>query len=221
MIGRLLLCKYFVFIHFPRAGGTFIREMLAKHIPDEWEVTLNPGHATVYEIPAEYSAVPRFGLIRNPWDWYVSVYSWWRVMSVRDPTAFRGHILEKVAAASADSDFRTLIGNLLRIPQLEKDNIGPMTWVYMNMYGLTPATLEEDPENLTIKKFEGIRENVIEMLTSIGAPVSQALKDSIRHEPPMNGFERSSYHDYYDDELRTLVAHREPAILRKYGYSYD
>jgi hypothetical protein len=102
---------------------------------------------------------------------YVSLYSWWRVVSARDPSAFRGHILEKVAAASPDSDFGTIFGNLLRIPQLEKDDIGPMTWVYTNIYGVTPATLEEDPENLTIKKFEGIRENVIDMLTPVGVPM--------------------------------------------------
>jgi hypothetical protein len=28
----------------------------------------------------------------------------------------------------------------------------------------------------------------------------------------MNAFERSSYHDYYNDELRALVAHRGLAI---------
>ncbi len=223
----MLLCKYFVFIHFPRAGGTFIRETLAKHIPDEWEVTVNPGHVTVREVPAEYSAVPRFGFIRNPWDWYVSMYSGWRAGSAIALSVFRGHIFEQVAAASPDNTFRTIIGNLLRkgpdyrYPELKEKEIGWMTWVYMNIYGLTPTTLEKDPENLTIKKFEGMRENVIEMLTSVGAPVSQALVDAIRHDPPMNAFERSNYHDYYDEELRALVAHRDRAILRKYRYSYD
>jgi hypothetical protein len=51
---QLLLCKYFVFIHLPRTGGTFIRETLAKHLPGNWEVIVNPGHATVHEIPAKY-----------------------------------------------------------------------------------------------------------------------------------------------------------------------
>jgi hypothetical protein len=171
---RAFLCTTKIPI-FLRACGTFIREGLAKHTLDEWELTLNPGHATVHEIPAEYSAVSRFGLIRNPWDWYVSLYSGWRVVSAREPSALRGRILEEVVAVSSDSDFRTIIGNLLRIPQLEKDDIGPMTWVYTNMYGVTPATLEENPENLTIKKFEGIRENVIDMLAPAGVPMQQAL----------------------------------------------
>jgi hypothetical protein len=30
----------------------------------------------------------------------------------------------------------------------------------------------------------------------------------------VNAFERASYHDYYNDELRALVAHRDPAIAR-------
>ncbi|MDH3691896.1 MAG: hypothetical protein OEU36_20840 [Gammaproteobacteria bacterium] len=217
----MLLCKYFVFIHFPRTGGTFIRETLARHIPDDWEVTVSPGHATVREISTKYSAVPRFGFIRNPWDWYVSLYSGWRAVSAKDPSAFRGHVIEKVVAVSSDNSFKTIIGNMLRFPPLEKEGIGPMTWLYMNMYGLTPENLERDPENLTIKKFEGIRENIIEMLTAVGAPVSRALKDAVQHDPPTDTFERTSYQDYYDDELRALVARKDRAILQKYSYSYD
>jgi len=199
----------------------FIRETLAKHIPRDWEVTVNPGHATVHDIPAKYRAVPWFGFIRNPWDWYVSLYSGWRALSAADPSAFRGHLIEKVAAASPDNSFKTIVGNMLRLPPLEKEGIGPMSWLYMKMYGLTRVTPEKGPENLTIKKFEGIRENVCEMLASVGAPISRDLEDAIRREPPINAFERSSYHEYYDDELRTLVAERESTILQKYGYFYD
>jgi hypothetical protein len=188
----LLLCKYFVFIHLPRTGGTFIRETLAKHLPGNWEVIVNPGHATVHEIPAKYRA--------------------------RD--GFPGHILEEVAAASPDGHFRTIIGNLLRIPQLEKADIGPMTYVYMNMYGLKLTTLEEDPGSVTVMRFEEMRETVMETLTSAGVPISQTLKDAIQYDPPMNAFERSSYRDCYDDQLRALVAHKDRTIIQKYGYSY-
>jgi hypothetical protein len=203
-----LLCKHFVFIHFPRTGGTFIRETLAKHLPGNWEVIVNPGHATVHEIPAKY------------WDWYVSLYWGWRAVSARNPNAFRGHVIEKIVAVSSDNCFKTIVRNMLHFPALEKQGIGPMTWLYMNMYGFTLASLEQDPENLVIKNFEGIRENLMEVLTSVGVPISQALKDAIRYGPPTDTFERSRYQDYYDEELRELVAQKESAILRKYGYLY-
>ncbi len=216
----MLLCKYFVFIHFPRAGGTFIRETLKKHISDDWGMVVNPGHATVLDIPDQYRAIPKFGLIRNPWDWYVSFYSWWRAMSVIDPKSLEGHILG-IANENTDNDFRTYILNLMDNPTLVNLNIGPLTWVYMMIYGLTPETLFENPENAKIKKFEELRKELLEILESTNAPISEILRQEILKNPPMNNFKRTAYQDYYDDELREIVAHRDRVIIDKYGYSYE
>jgi hypothetical protein len=227
----MLLCKYFVFIHFPRAGGTFIRETLAKHIPQDWNVRVNPGHETVHEIPEEYCAVPRFGFIRNPWDWYVSVYASWHGAIGNRPKAFVGHILDHVAVDGRNTDFKTMVTNLMKIGNkggefpairaLSQNGIGPMTWVYMNMYGLTPETLDQSPTKVRVKKFERIREDLIEILKDVHAPITEPLRESILADPPMNCFTRSSYKDYYDDELRELVADRERVVVARYGYSYE
>jgi hypothetical protein len=216
----MLLCKYFVFIHFPKAGGSFIRETLARHIPQDWNVTVIPGHGTVQDIPEEYSSVPRFGFIRNPWDWYVSLYSWWHAVSENDPKAFEGHILQHVAQESSDMDFKTIIRNLLTNAVLEQYGIGPMSWVYMKMFGHTPETIDQDPAGVKIKKFEEIRENILNILESVNAPVSDDLRQAILRYPPINSYKRSAYRDYYDDELRALVAMKDQAIIKRYGYTY-
>ncbi len=66
----MIVTKDFVFVHTFRCGGTFISEGLKEHYGG-----VEVGYHLPYsEVPKEYAHLPVIGVVRNPWDWYLSVY---------------------------------------------------------------------------------------------------------------------------------------------------
>lgn len=67
----MIVTDKFVFIHAPRSGGTFISELIKDFFPSAYEVGY---HLPRTLLPPKYSHLPVLGVIRNPWDFYVSWY---------------------------------------------------------------------------------------------------------------------------------------------------
>ena len=101
------ITPYFVFVHMPKTGGTFVSQVLREiygkgrvHqflLRNERLLTLSNRisrsvlgekmayeefnkHGTCHEIPASAAHLPILSSMRNPYDWYVSnyKYAWWR-----------------------------------------------------------------------------------------------------------------------------------------------
>jgi len=212
----MLLSKYFVFVHFPRIGGTFIRKTLEKYMPEDSAMVVQPGHDTVNDIPDEYRDVPRFGFIRNPWDWYVSVYSGWRGVKKNRPNAFEGHRLDKITEGDPDISFNVFLTRLLGDDLPERN----MLWVYQNIYALEADKLDVAPSNIAILRYEHLREELLDYLAATGMPISIEMEQAIKKDPPINNFDRKPYIEYYDDELVDLVFNRDREIIELYGYSF-
>ena len=71
----MLITSRFVFIHVPKTGGDFIRRLCLRHLPPEESSRHQIAkHGPDTEIPAAHAGLPRFALVRNPWDWHVSWY---------------------------------------------------------------------------------------------------------------------------------------------------
>ena len=67
----MLITNKFVFIHCPRAGGTFVSEVIKKFFLEAMEIGY---HLPRELLPQEYSHLPILGVIRSPWEFYVSWY---------------------------------------------------------------------------------------------------------------------------------------------------
>ena len=74
----MILSEHFVFLHLPKTGGSFVRELCTHYAPPAWKVRLLDHHPTIHDIPSEYANLPIFGFVRNPFDWYVSWYTYLR-----------------------------------------------------------------------------------------------------------------------------------------------
>ena len=67
----MIVTKHFVYIHTSRTAGTFLNKLIIEHVPGA-EMIQYHGH--LCDLPERYSHLPVIGLVRNPWDWYVSMF---------------------------------------------------------------------------------------------------------------------------------------------------
>ncbi|WP_372369126.1 hypothetical protein [Candidatus Uabimicrobium sp. HlEnr_7] len=66
----MIATNHFIFVHMFRSGGTTVNNFLSEH----FEGKMIGYHRPRKMIPASLQHLPVLGTIRNPWDWYVSVY---------------------------------------------------------------------------------------------------------------------------------------------------
>ena len=68
----MIATSSFVFLHLHKSGGTFVNECLLRFVPGARRLGY---HLPRHLIPPESAALPVLGLVRNPWSYYVSWYS--------------------------------------------------------------------------------------------------------------------------------------------------
>lgn len=68
-------CDRFIYVHVPKTGGTWVRQVLSTRMPEAWSPFDRYGHVGVVEIPPHLRGVPRIAFVRNPWDWFVSLFA--------------------------------------------------------------------------------------------------------------------------------------------------
>ena len=78
----MICTSRFSFIHLHKAAGQSINDALLKCIPEAWEIGY---HYPISMLPASAASLPIIGVVRNPWDWYVSWYAFNNLRGVRNP----------------------------------------------------------------------------------------------------------------------------------------
>jgi len=68
----MIVTDRFVFLHLHKSGGSFVNECLRRHWPGVREIGY---HLPRSLVPAAFAQLPVIGLVRNPWSYYVSWYS--------------------------------------------------------------------------------------------------------------------------------------------------
>ena len=68
----MIVTDKFVFIHLHKSGGTFINKAI-KSLFSSWQQI--GYHYPLSMLPREYCHLPVLGVVRNPWDFYVSYYT--------------------------------------------------------------------------------------------------------------------------------------------------
>lgn len=202
---NMILTKDFVFIHFPKTGGKFVVTVLLENAPKEWEVKHIDQHPNIRDIPETHRHLPVFGFVRNPWDWYVSWYEYLK----RDKT---NEFFNKVSNNGA-KNFKDTILTAFDADFIKKENIGGCTWYF-------EFSLGKDYERVRIGKFERLREDLLKILSGI-VEVPDQLASAILSHPPVNTGKRGKYQDYYDQELRDIVATKDERLIKRFDYRFE
>ena len=101
----------FIFLHLPKTGGHFIRKTLQTVY--RGSVLRRAYHISISEIPEQYRHLPKMGFIRNPWDWYVSWYSYGQKICEKHPDGYDS--IFHTVSNNNTADFKTTITNLLTL----------------------------------------------------------------------------------------------------------
>lgn len=67
---------------------------------------------------------------------------------------------------------------------------------------------------------ESLRTDLSKLIETYSGSVHPDLAAAIATAAPVNASPRRDYRDYYDQELRELVADRDWAIVESYNYSF-
>jgi hypothetical protein len=200
----MFLTRHFVFVHVPKTGGNFVREILENHAPEEWELQGLEAHATYHEIPASHRDLPRLAFARNPFAWHVSWFHFQK--GVRDK--FFLHISEGGELDFADSMHRAYTGD----GPLAKQS-GALTQTLFDMLG-------DGLEGAKVGKMESLRDDLLRMIGECTA-VPPDMARAIQQVTPKNTSKHRHYSSYYDPALRDLIRSKDAPVFDYFGYDWE
>lgn len=229
----MIVTPRFVFLHLHKSGGTFVNAGLMQHIAGARQIGY---HLPRSLLPSQFAALPLLGLVRNPWSYYVSWYSFQRsrprpnalfqTLSNGGALDFAGTIrnmlnldrdqalLDRVLAALPT----TYLNQGLNLPSaalapIRGSGLGFYSFLYRYLYG-------PDVTAVKLARMEQLRIEVPQLLESVGEPLTPALRDYIDSAPALNTSEHAPHRQLYDGELAQLVAERDRFVIERHGYAF-
>jgi hypothetical protein len=219
----MLVADNLVFVHVPKAAGTFVQEALRAHlrILADWDYA----HTSYDELPAEWRNLPAFCMIRNPWEWYVSWYHYelgaaprrkprrWDVgkRAVWDGAMRSGNADFKEAVVRAcTGDFEHPLA-----PAMRQADVDLYTALVRSIAG---SALERP--NFTVLRFEELPTCLLGFLHEHGSD-TPGLRRAIREGPRIRTSRHGPYADYYDDDLIELVGWKARWLCERFGYAFE
>lgn len=238
----MIVTDHFVYIHTSRTAGTFLNKLILEQVAGARMIQY---HGHLKDLPGEFSHLPVIGFVRNPWDWYVSMFCDYRrkrqyvyqVLSDSGTLGFRatvsrflrigddsdeGRRLRKRLVTAAPKDIDARRPSPRHLPGLRSEhfenypeNTGYYSWLFQLMYET------ERNHRVHIGKFEHLREEAQRLLEETGTPITGAIAAYLDEGRALNPSPRpDSYIGGYPPELEQLVADRDAYLVERFGYEF-
>ncbi len=236
----MIVTDKFAFVHMHKTGGQSLLNIIAGSIPDARQIGY---HYPWHLLPEEYRDRPLVGMVRNPWDWYLSWYAFNTRPEVGNPMFY-------IVSDGCQADYRQTIENLVNLcsdsaeagyhrnalieilPEtlegnigigLTKDDIraiepseeGYYSWQFRRMHG------DLDRDDLHIGRFENLQDEFLRIMSELEVEQTGDMQAGFDRIPRVNASKHSHYSEYYDDALRELVARRESGLIDRFGYEFE
>jgi hypothetical protein len=228
----MIVTDRFVFLHLHKSGGTFVNELLVRFVSSARRVGY---HLPRSLVPPQYAQLPALGLVRNPWSYYVSWYTFqaqkqqpnalFGILSEGGKLDFAGTVRNMLDLGYAGSKLDAVLAALppaytgrglnLPAPALERiraSNLGFYSFLYKYMFDGTGL--------LHVGRLEHLRIDLTQLFNSVGQPVSSAMHSYINTARRRNVSEHADYPAYFDADLQALVAERDALIIERHGYRF-
>lgn len=230
---KLFSAKRFTWLHVPKTGGTWLHQVLMRHAPSSWDVSAGPpAHVRLYEVPIalehwnqrpERIGLPIIASVRNPWDWYVSLYFFLEQHRV-NRTGGYSLPRNQWQPGLAQWEERYGKGNNVRGFRLALPRILDDMHVKAVMGIANPQSyFLRNPDGTVgvhAVRFESLRNHMLETLHSLAVEVSDDLRGNLLKSPKLNTSGHAKYVDCYDDMTRDLVAKHEAWLIDRFSYRF-
>lgn len=228
-----------IFIHIPRTGGKFVTKILNE--TGFKKVNLNGDTHFSISVAQEYlgekfKGYRAFTIIRNPWDYYVSLYQYIKNSRCQEWKFFGGQNmgfkqwLENIALVRTNDkvykDFKndhTSTATLYKAIHQTNQNIGwlSLRFVYSTCYQWKAKFEDKNlymvNQDIDVLRFENIREELKKYFSkSLSSSDLKKFDTNIK----INASKRKDTKSYYDEETKSLVENQERLIINKYDYDF-
>ena len=231
----MLVTDKFVFLHFPRAGGTFVYEVVRKFFPSAREIGY---HFPRELLPAEYAHLPTLGVVRNPWDFYVSWYehvrprntasimfSW---LSDNGTLDFVGTTRNALNLGFNNQRLDVLIEMLpervdygkRNIPNITKDSMRKVRGTGVGYYTFRFKQIFGNLNDVHFCRLDSLREDLVSFFDRIGVTTDE-LRAHVLGLEKKNTAEHTHASDYYTAELAELVRVRDRDLVERFGFTFE
>ena len=231
----MIVTPRFVFLHLHKSGGTFVNTGLMRYVASAQQIGY---HLPRSSLPAQFASLPVLGLVRNPWSYYVSWYSFQRARP--QPNA-----LFRAVSGDGRLDFEATLRNLLNLGHddalldrvisvlpsaysnqglnlpgfalepIRGSRLGFYSYLYRYMYGPKLDTVR-------LGKMERLRTELPGMLEGVGQPIDAALREYIANAPALNISQHGGVAQHYaTSAMMMLVADRDQLVIERHDYCYD
>ena len=226
-------------MHLHKTGGQSINDALLHCIKGAEEIGY---HLPLRLLPEKAKSLPIIGVIRNPWDWYVSWYAFNNLRGVKNP-------LFNIVSGGKQAGFSETIENLVRYPEASASN-GIMKSSHKSLLsehfendggaGFTQACVNEFTsategyysllvkrmfgdrrDNVHLVRFESLDQDLRQILRQLGVAEAEAIHRYMSEQPRKNSSARGHYAQYYEPQLRALIAEKDKGIIERFGYRFS
>ena len=195
---------------------------MLDNIPSSKKIV--PQHDGYTTIKPQHINKPIIGVIRNPWDWYVSLYHFhlpskgsFMYPIVKEGGSFKGFLklfLNKKKGRIHDLNFEWL----------SKRDVGPYTYRVIKCFNKNGLGVD-DVDNcnfsgVDIIKMENLVPNFINSLESKNIYLPEESINKLKSKQKVNTSTHKDYRQYYDDESIELVSKKDRLIIKRFNYEF-
>ncbi len=211
--------KDFAYIHTSRTGGTFTNTVLRNIFPESYLVSR---HLPLSKYKGKHNNF--ISTVRNPFDWYVSVFHFYQEIKHPLTLGVRGfdnvmRLLLNISGTKRQEHLANYDWTKTPAPNLTNrdfkeypDNIGFCSWLFERMTGL-------DTEKVSYLRFENLEADLISTLKE-DYDLTIEQEKIILSSPNKNTTVRRPYREYYSDELISLVYEKDSLFFKRFGYEF-
>ena len=210
----MLITDDFVFAHIPKTGGEFMQAVIRRHFRLRQAFEGHDSHRSLEDLPAEHRGKPVFALLRNPWAWYVSWFSYcaergdnpeFRHNAVGEPPDFADTLRQLLTPRHTDEVITEFMG---------RERIG-----LLEMHRFHILDLEDASHPIHYGRLEHLGEDFMAFLDGQGIETPPGLAESLAGEP-LNRSDHAPWRSVYPDDLRDRVAELERHIIALGNYRF-